>query len=116
MALILSGDSPRKKEYQDNADWTKSLTATAQMQPVHRRINGQAVVQHVSVREYKARATVCTPPKCGGTPLESPITIAIRISGPIGDAALSTLWEDIKKLVAQSGDINSPVLTQAKFS
>lgn len=116
MALILSGDSPRKKEYQDNADWTKSLTASAQMQPVNRRINGNAIVQHVAVREYKARATVCTPQKCGGTPLESPVTITIRISGPIGEQSTSTLWEDVKKLVAASGDLNSPVLSKADFS
>lgn len=117
MPLILAGTSTRKKEYQDSANWSKTLTATAQVQPVNRKVNGTAVVQHVLVREFKARDTVCVAAgKCSTTQMDSPVTVSVRISGPVGDVSIKSLWAEMEKLVKTSGDLSTPVLTDANFS
>lgn len=117
MSYVTSGSSTRKREYVDNAKWQKSITATAQLQPVRRRVNGVAVQQQVVVREYKIKDLVCSSTDvCAGTKMESPVQISIRVSGPVGAEELSSLWTDIQKVVTTSGALHSPVLTDASFS
>lgn len=116
MALIVSGTSPRKKEYQDSTDWSKTATATANLQPVNRKVNGSAVQQQVVVREYKLRRTVCTSANaCSSVQLDSPQQFTLRYSGPVGVSADDVL-ADLIKMVSTSGNLHTPVLTEANFS
>lgn len=116
MAIQLSTNLPFKKEYHDDANWNFSASVKTAVQPVNRKVDGKAFTQHVVVREYAVRDVVCAKRStCSNDTIETPITIRMRVSGPVGDDALNAVFAQFRKLLDESGDVRLPAIAQANF-
>lgn len=115
MPIILTGDSLNRKVYQDDTNYNRAIEVSKTIQPVRRRIQGRAIAQHMLVEEYVLRDVDCVKTDaCGTDKLEAPVTIKVRVSGPVGSTKLGELHTLLQKAIAGSGTAGSPILTAVK--